>query len=583
MAEIPDSESPSPYSSSLPRFPDDDLAPYEEDLLSDVSSLLEHNEEEEDDNDDDISIDQDDSDDLEELDDDDEGTEGDEAVVEEEGRYEGDLDFDDDFDMRDVDFDFEGFAFPDDGERLFVDDYLDFPHEDQFGALQHAFIHQLGHHLAHDHWALRPHSPIMDQPHVGQAARSRAQRDQLVQVELAGQGIAAGAGAASAGGQRRQQRQPPPDIIDLTGDDGPEVHVRPNLARQANRPNQPARSMPQRLSENQRRLRSQPQNAPPRLNRSDGNYVDNQQVIILSSSDDEEDQPLRASPRRNTNYHINHSHLHPHPNRHNENNVAGRGARNGRFGDQPRQPAPASVPAPVQAHHPHNPNGNNINNINPNALASRFRPLTQIVQNIPLFQFLSGPPVMANRNHNPDDDIVITGERNVGNLANLGPLPGPHQFLGLGPIHLDYAAHPFPAMPPPAPAAAGAGPPKPAHEPPKPARPGFTRDTGEDVVAICPSCDQELAYDPEGDDNAPATPAKKPRSKKAMAEHHFWAVKACGHVYCKRCFDHRRPTSKSNIQVGFRQGELPSKKLLCAVEDCDSEVGTKTAWVGIFM
>ncbi len=54
-------------------------------------------------------------------------------------------------------------------------------------------------------------------------------------------------------------------------------------------------------------------------------------------------------------------------------------------------------------------------------------------------------------------------------------------------------------------------------------------------------------------------------------------------VYCKRCFDHRRPTSKSNIQVGFRQGELPSKKLLCAVEDCDSEVGTKTAWVGIFM
>ncbi|KAI1419170.1 hypothetical protein F5Y12DRAFT_286410 [Xylaria sp. FL1777] len=601
MAEIPDSDSPSPYSSSsLPQFPEDALAPYEEHLPSDVSSVPEHTEDEVD-GDEVISFGEDDLDDLDEEeeeeeeedddDDDDEGTEGDEGEDGEEDYYEQDLDFDDDLDMRDVDFDFEGFGFPDDDddddddddERLFVDDYLDFPDEDQYDALHQAFIHQLEHHLAQEHWALRPRSPVMDLPSLAQAARPRDHGDQLVQVEVAGQGIAVGAGAGviATGGQRRRQRQPPADIIDLTGDDGPDVQVRPNLAGQ---PNRPARSITQRQSENQRRLRSQSQNVPPRLNRSDGNYV-NDQVIVLSSSDDE-DQPLRASPRRNLNYH-NHQHLHLHPNRHNDNNITGRSARNARFGDQPRQLALAPVPAPIQAHHPNNANSsnnnNNNNNINPNSLSGRLRPFTQIVQNIPLFQFLSSPQIMANRNHNPDDDIVITGERNVGNLANLGPLPGQHQYLGLAPVHLDYGAHPFPAMQAPAPPVAGAGPPKPAHEPPNPARPGFTRDTGEDVVAICPSCDQELAYNPEGDDNPSATPTKKPRSKKAMAEHHFWAVKACGHVYCKRCFDNRRSSSKSNIQVGFRPDDLPSKKLFCAVEDCDSEVGTKTAWVGIFM
>ncbi|KAI0182719.1 hypothetical protein EV127DRAFT_354292 [Xylaria flabelliformis] len=132
-------------------------------------------------------------------------------------------------------------------------------------------------------------------------------------------------------------------------------------------------------------------------------------------------------------------------------------------------------------------------------------------------------------------------------------------------------------------AGAGVGPPKPVHEPPKPARPGFTRDTGEDVVAICPSCDQELAYDPEADDDNSPTPGKKPRSRKAMAEHHFWAVKACGHVYCKRCFDNRRSTSKNAAHVSFRHTGEGGKKLLCAVEDCDSEVTLKTAWVGIFV
>lgn len=72
---------------------------------------------------------------------------------------------------------------------------------------------------------------------------------------------------------------------------------------------------------------------------------------------------------------------------------------------------------------------------------------------------------------------------------------------------------------------------KPAHAPPPPPRPGFTRNTGgsTDEVAVCPSCEKELQYDPEGD-NANGPPAKKARTRKDREEHHFWAVKECGHV-----------------------------------------------------
>ncbi|KAI8625635.1 hypothetical protein F5Y19DRAFT_261868 [Xylariaceae sp. FL1651] len=472
-----------------------------------------------------------------------------------------DLDFD--FDMGDADVDFDD-DFGDHGEEegLFVDDYVDYaddePDDGHIDPLHHALLNHLDN-LDQHRWEglFRSLSP-MDHPNAvgareGAGARPERQRDQLVQVEVVGQGNAVGA--------HRRQRQPAPDVIDLTGDDDDESSARSN-------PFQPLRTLAQRQSQNLRRRRSQQQNAPPRLNRSDGNYVgDSQQVIILSSSDDE-DPPLRLSPRRipnniNQNQHPNRrNHYNHHNNNNNINNNAGRGARNARFGEQPRQPGPA----PAQ-----NPNANAFN--------GRLRPFTELMQHLPFFHLLNNSgPAMAARNNRPDDDIVITGER------NLGPLPGASQALiDLGPIHLDYVAHPFAAMPHPIPPVAAAGAPKPAHQPPNPARPGFTRDTGDDVVAICPSCDQELAYDPEGIDDVPATPAKRPRSKKAQAEHHFWAVKACGHVYCKKCFDNRRPTAKSPAPVGFREDPERGKKVLCAVEDCDSEVSSKAAWVGIFM
>ncbi|KAH8898969.1 hypothetical protein GQ53DRAFT_361376 [Thozetella sp. PMI_491] len=68
---------------------------------------------------------------------------------------------------------------------------------------------------------------------------------------------------------------------------------------------------------------------------------------------------------------------------------------------------------------------------------------------------------------------------------------------------------------------------KPPYVPPPPAEPGFTRNTGEDQIVICPSCEEELAYDP---DEEQTRPVKKARSKKDQEEHHFWAVKECGHV-----------------------------------------------------
>lgn len=571
MAERAESLSSSPYASSIHSQLSDDLSSIladsdDEGADSDISIDDEgvEGEEEDSDEEDDIDGEEDSNSDQEEEDDEDEDE--DEDMNREDNYDDGDLD---DFDLRRPggldDFDFDEFAFPGEADLA---DYLDFrQEEDQLGVLPHAFIYQLHNHLAQEQWGAHRHSPPpMDQGHARPGGQSGIRGDQLVEVEMVGQRN------ANAGQQRQRQRDP--DVIDLTGDDDVAM---PNQAN-SGPSHRPVQQGLQRPSENQRRLRSQPQNAPPRLNRSDGNYVDNQHVIVLSSSDDEE-LPLRASPGRNTrrNTHnnvvnINNSFRNINdrlPNNFRGNTLPNGRVRTPRLGEQPQQPgsASAAASAPAQAQ-------------------NLFHPFTQIIHNLPLFQFLSNHqhPGMANRGHNhnhDDDDIVITAERNLANPPDAG------QFLGInvGPIRLDYAAgQAFPIPVPPAPPGAAGGPRKPAHVPPKPARSGFTRDTGEDVVAICPSCDQELAYDPEGDDDEnPPTRARKSRSKKASAEHHFWAVKACGHVYCKRCFENRRPSAKSGIQVGFRPDSAGTKKLLCAVEDCDSDVSSKVAWVGIFM
>lgn len=134
------------------------------------------------------------------------------------------------------------------------------------------------------------------------------------------------------------------------------------------------------------------------------------------------------------------------------------------------------------------------------------------IQQLPMFGFLNNAAALGERpaGGGGGEELAFIGER---------PLP-----INIG-MRLDYGHNAFRAHQDPG------VPARPAHEPPKAAREGFTRETGEDVIAICPSCDQELAYDPDGDaygDTPP--PAKKPRTKRDKAEHHFWAVKACGHV-----------------------------------------------------
>lgn len=76
--------------------------------------------------------------------------------------------------------------------------------------------------------------------------------------------------------------------------------------------------------------------------------------------------------------------------------------------------------------------------------------------------------------------------------------------------------------------------PKPPMEPAPPTREGFTRDTcaepeeGSETVIICPACSEELAYDPS--DPVSPSPSGGKKRKRAAGEHHFWALKKCGHV-----------------------------------------------------
>jgi hypothetical protein len=79
--------------------------------------------------------------------------------------------------------------------------------------------------------------------------------------------------------------------------------------------------------------------------------------------------------------------------------------------------------------------------------------------------------------------------------------------------------------------------PKPALEEPPKARAGFTRETNaepeDDHVVVCPCCDEELAYDPKDTVASSNTNTDSKKRKRVAGEHHFWALKKCGHV-CSR-------------------------------------------------
>jgi hypothetical protein len=61
-----------------------------------------------------------------------------------------------------------------------------------------------------------------------------------------------------------------------------------------------------------------------------------------------------------------------------------------------------------------------------------------------------------------------------------------------------------------------------------------------------------------------------------------------GQVFCRDCFEGRRPTTKNKSLFRLPDGSpaangAANSKVLCAVEDCSTDVTSKTAWVGIFL
>ncbi|PHH71968.1 hypothetical protein CDD80_4884 [Ophiocordyceps camponoti-rufipedis] len=134
--------------------------------------------------------------------------------------------------------------------------------------------------------------------------------------------------------------------------------------------------------------------------------------------------------------------------------------------------------------------------------------------------------------------------------------------------------------------------PKPPMEVVSSAREGFTRDTLADVdgqaerIVVCPACNEELAYDPS---DTPARSSGSRKRKRAPGEHHFWALKRCGHVYCADCFENRKPTKALPNGAGFRSpgdksgASAAANDLRCVVANCETKIAQKTEWIGIFL
>ncbi|KAK2041226.1 hypothetical protein LZ31DRAFT_472891 [Colletotrichum somersetense] len=162
----------------------------------------------------------------------------------------------------------------------------------------------------------------------------------------------------------------------------------------------------------------------------------------------------------------------------------------------------------------------------------------------------------------PEDDVQILGILHNSRMNQGADLNNP-----LGNIQLQYEHGAFDR----------AESPKPIHQPPPPAKSGFTRDTGSDLVVICPACNEELAYDPDVP-TSESHPTRK--GKRQRSEHHFWALKGCGHVYCEDCFENRKPAAK-RPHTGFRRD--PESKIICAVDGCETQAANKTGWVGIYL
>lgn len=124
---------------------------------------------------------------------------------------------------------------------------------------------------------------------------------------------------------------------------------------------------------------------------------------------------------------------------------------------------------------------------------------------------------------------------------------------------------------------------KTSHVPPKPAESGFSRSPAElkeDEIMICPACEEELVQHPV---KVPSTTNSRGKalSSKERAEHPFWVVRKCGHVFCNKCYQDRK--NKDGDSNFYLPGQ-PKKdtNLVCPVEDCTSTVAKPGEWIGVF-
>jgi hypothetical protein len=278
--------------------------------------------------------------------------------------------------------------------------------------------------------------------------------------------------ARAAAGRNRAaplQAQAQPEVIDLTGEPDSPEEPRAIVPPHARASNNSQAHMPGR---NPRRRLSLNQRTPS-LSRSDGSLLGNQANVIDLTLDD---SPVPAPPplplplpRRNNPENQNPHHRHHHHQRR-------------------RQPPRAP---PIELDHEE-------------GIGARFAGLFRR-------DFLSFDLIQRlgfGRPHDVEVQVIGGGRLNMDNNPLGGNIP-----------NLDYRVN-----------GSGAAP-KPDHVPPPPAREGFTRDTGNaDDVIVCPSCERELKYDPDANIEDTLRPAKKVRTRKDHEEHHFWALKDCGHV-----------------------------------------------------
>ncbi len=298
-------------------------------------------------------------------------------------------------------------------------------------------------------------------------------RDELVAMEV----LPARAAARRNGPSPRPQ----PEVIDLTGE--PDSPGEPSVIV-APRPPRPPRvqnAAPQSPGRNPRRQMSLNRRTPS-LARSDGSILGNNQNVIDLTLDDSPaalvpPPPLpQQLPRRNNHLLPNpHHHHHRHNHHHHLN---------------PHR----------QQHHPDLSHLEDGPGIGARIAAGLFR-------SIDLLQHRLGIP-------RHDLDVQFLGGRGL-NMDN--PIADNIPDLNYG-----NAQDPAAAVP------------KEPRIPVPPAREGFTRDTGGDDEFVCPGCERDLVYDPDEEKEAPP-PTKKRMTRRDQAEHHFWALKDCGHVSCWRC------------------------------------------------